>query len=116
MYVHEQPDDEDGVLVRPYLVTGGRTRPLHDGVRVETLLYAAPGALHAPLQFELRQIIELCQAPRSVAEVAIALSMPLGVLRVLIGDLIVGGFVAIQVPAEITIEMLERIRERVRAL
>jgi len=109
-------DDDDQVLVRPYMVTGGRTRPLHDGLRVETVLRAAPGALHAPLQFEARRIVELCQIPRSVADVAVALSMPLGVVRVLVGDLVVGGYVAVQAPAEVTTKMLERIRERVRAL
>ena len=112
----EWPPDDDEVLIRPYLVTGGRTRPLHDGLRVETILRAAPGALHAPLQFEARRIVELCQIPRSVADVAVALSMPLGVVRVLVGDLVVGGYVAVQAPAEVTTKMLERIRERVRAL
>ena len=112
----EWPPDDDEVLVRPYLVTGGRTRPLHDGLRVETVVYAAPGSLQAPLQFEARRIVELCQIPRAVADLAVALSMPLGVVRVLIGDLVVGGHVSVQAPPEVTTELLERIRERVQAL
>src|SRR5207249_2484309 len=108
--------DEDEVLVRPYLVTGGRTRPLHDGLRVETLVSAVPSALYAPLQFEMRRIIELCQTPRSLAEIAVALAMPLGVVRVLVGDLVVGGYTTVHGSTDITIEVLERIRDRVRAL
>jgi len=106
---------DDGALVRPYLVTGGRTRPLKDGLRVETVVLAAPAALHAPLKFERRRIVELCQTPRSVAEIAVALAIPLGVARVLIADLVTGDFVAIQ-ESHITIDMIERIRDRVRAL
>jgi hypothetical protein len=111
----DAPQD-DGTLIRPYLVTEGRTRPLHDGLRVETLVHAPPGALHAPLKFERRHIVELCQQPRSVAEIAVALAMPLGVVRVLVADLVTGGYVAIHESDPVTIDMLERIRDRVRAL
>jgi hypothetical protein len=106
----------DGVLVRPFLLTGGRTRPLHDGLRVETLVSALPAALSAPLRFELRRIVELCQVPLSVAEVAVQLGVPLGVARVLVADLATEGFVSCAEPAELPIEMIERIRDRVRAL
>ncbi|MCW2639460.1 MAG: hypothetical protein JWP76_1766 [Dactylosporangium sp.] len=115
-----QPDPDDlavdGVLVRPFLLTGGRTRPLHDGLRVETLVSARPAALSAPLRFEMRRIVELCQAPLSVAEIAVRLGVPLGVARVLVGDLATEGFVTCAEPAELPIEMIERIRDRVRAL
>jgi hypothetical protein len=110
------PPDDDGTLVRPYLVTGGRTRPVQDGLRVETLVYAMPAALHAPLKFERRRIVELCQTPRSVAEIAVALALPLGVARVLVADLITGDLVTVQEATYITIDMLERIRDRVRSL
>jgi hypothetical protein len=106
---------EDDALIRPYLVTGGRTRPLQDGLRVETAILAAPAALHAPLKFERQRIVELCQTSRSVAEIAVALAIPLGVARVLVADLVTGGYVAIQ-ESNITTDMIERIRDRVRAL
>jgi hypothetical protein len=110
------PGNEDTCFVRPFLVTGGRTRPLHDGLRVETVICAARAALHAPLRFELRRIVELCQTPLSVAEVAVGLSLPLGVARVLVADLVTSGSVTYSRPTEIPIEVLERIRDRVRAL
>jgi hypothetical protein len=106
----------DEVLIRPFFVTGGRTRPLHDGLRIETLILAPPAALHAPLRFEFRQIVELCQRPLSVAEVAVGLRVPLGVARVLVGDLVTGGYVSCHEQDVLPVEMIERIRDRVRAL
>jgi hypothetical protein len=110
----EVPDD--GVLVRPFLVTGGRTRPLQDGLRLETMVSARPAALSAPLRFESRRIVELCQRPVAVAEVAVRLGLPLGVARVLVADLATDGYVTCTEPAELSIDIIERIRDRVRAL
>jgi hypothetical protein len=110
------PDLADAALVRPFLVTGGRTRPLRDGLRVETMVFAQPAALSAPLRFELRRIVELCQAPRSVAEIAVRLEVPLGVARVLVADLVSGGYATCTEPAEIPTDVIERIRDRVRSL
>jgi Protein of unknown function (DUF742) len=112
--VREPADDP---VVRPFMLTGGRTRPLHDGLRIETLLQAAPAALSAPLRFEARHIIELCQAPMSVADLAVALKVPLGVIRVIVADLVTDGYLRIeQQLGELPIALIERIRDRVRAL
>jgi hypothetical protein len=83
----EAAQDIDPV-VRPFIVTGGRTRPTDERLRVETLVGATPAALSAPLGFERRRIVELCQRPRSVAEIANGLGVPIGVTRVLIADLV----------------------------
>ncbi|GLY07721.1 MULTISPECIES: DUF742 domain-containing protein [Actinoplanes] len=108
--------DEDPV-VRPFMLTGGRTQPMHDGLRIETLLRAAPAALSAPLRFESKRIIELVQAPMSVADLAVALRVPLGVVRVIVADLITQGYLHIQEQqGELSTSMIERIRDRVRAL
>jgi hypothetical protein len=114
------PEDADEAesLVRPFYVTGGRTQPLHDGLRLHTLVTAPPGALHAPLRFELRRIVELCQRPLSVAEISAGLGVPVGVSRVLIADLIAGGYVTChdQNEDELSLDLIERIAQRVRAL
>jgi hypothetical protein len=109
-------DDADGVFVRPFIVTRGRTRPLHDGLRLETLIEALPAALSAPLQFEQRQIVELAQHPVSVAEVAARIGVPLGVARVLIADLYTGKYISLHEPHELPVHVIERIRDLVRAL
>ena len=113
---HIDDEDEEGALIRPFLVTGGRTQPLQDGLRVETLISARPAALSAPLRFELRAIVQLCQYPHSVAEIAVGLGVPLGVAKVLIADLLTSGLASWEETDEISIAMLERIRDRVRAL
>jgi hypothetical protein len=113
----ENPTDADS-FIRPFYLTGGRTRPLHDGLRLHTLVLAPPAALHAPLRFELRRIVELCQKPLSVAEIAAGLGVPVGVTRVLIADLMAAGHVSCHDQDEdaISVELIERIAQRVRAL
>ncbi|SDJ78543.1 DUF742 domain-containing protein [Streptomyces indicus] len=86
--------------VRPYSLTGGRTRFGHV-LLVETFVAAVPaleggkddrpelpnGSLHTKVMPELRAIVELCRRMRTVAEIAALLKMPLGVVRVLLSDL-----------------------------
>jgi hypothetical protein len=107
---------DDGLVVRPFLLTGGRTRPVQDGLRIETLLLAPPAALFAPLLFEAQQIVRLCQRPVSIADLAVAMRVPLGVVRVLVADLLVEGYLCREEQTELSIELIERIRDRVRAL
>lgn len=71
--------------VRPYVLTRGRTRstvelPVEALVTVGSAAGRSGGATEASL-------VQLCQVPRSVAEVAALAGLPLGVARVLIGDL-----------------------------
>jgi hypothetical protein len=116
----DDPDLETGNVVRPFVVTGGRTHPTDERLRVETLITAAPSALSAQLSFERRHIVEICQRPLSVAEVASSLGVPIGVVRVLIADLIAEGLVTVHDHLGFTDypsrSILERISEGVRAL
>ena len=108
--------DEEPV-VRPFMLTGGRTQPMRDGLRIETQLQATPAALSAPLRFEARRIVELCQAPMSIADLAVALGAPAGVVRVIVADLITEGFVLVEDRSgELPTDVIERIRDLVRAL
>jgi len=86
-----------GALVRPYAHTGGRTRSSHV-LALEALISSSwyPGAGDAVLTtHHRRMIVDLCTQPRSVAEVAAMLSVPLGVVRVLLGDLATAGVVVV---------------------
>ncbi|MFE0106523.1 DUF742 domain-containing protein [Streptomyces sp. NPDC059009] len=92
--------DRKPARVRPYSLTGGRTRFGHV-LLVETFV----AALEAPEERreltqgqgggtgagrgmpEMRAIVELCRRMRTVAEIAALLKMPLGVVRVLLSDL-----------------------------
>lgn len=91
-------DDEAGPVVRPYAVTGGRTRPLRGQLDLITLVIARPAAGPAPASPELREIVARCRRPLSVAEIAAGLNLPLGTIRVLVGDLLHAGLVDTQEP------------------
>jgi hypothetical protein len=116
--VSESADNGEEALIRPFLLTGGRTQPVRDGLKTHTLVTAPASAIHAPLRFELRQIVEICQVPHSVAEIANRIGVPLGVARVLIADLISSGYASSHDHSEeeLSVETIERIMRRVRAL
>jgi hypothetical protein len=88
-------------FVRPYAMTGGRTRShAEHELPLETLLLtndAGRDAL-ATLSFERADVVRLCAALQSVAEVSAQLHIPLGVARVLVGDLHAEGFLDVHLP------------------
>ncbi|WP_232542197.1 DUF742 domain-containing protein [Nocardia bovistercoris] len=108
--------DSADSFVRPFVMTAGRTTPLLDGLRIETLVQASPAALSAPLRFEQRTVVALCQIAHSIAEIANKLRVPIGVARVIVGDLATQGFVQVRDAPELSIAAIERIRDLVRAL
>lgn len=81
-------------LVRPYYWTGGRTASRID-LSVETLVSATGRAADPAASPEHRTILKLCATPHSVAELAALLSMPLGVARVMLGDMAEAGSVVV---------------------
>lgn len=81
-------------LVRPYYWTGGRTASRID-LSVETLVSATGRAADPAASPEHRTIVKLCATPHSVAELAALLSMPLGVARVMLGDMAEAGSVVV---------------------
>ncbi|MGW5731814.1 MULTISPECIES: DUF742 domain-containing protein [Streptomyces] len=98
-------DNEAGPLVRPYAMTGGRTQPGPSGVRFDlialvTLDRNAPGpGDDTALGPEHRSLIELCRIEtQSVAELAADADLPVGVVRVLLGDLLEMGCVKVDRP------------------
>lgn len=80
-------------IVRAYTWTGGRTRPERH-LELETLVSATDGHPRAT-QAEHHAVVELCGRPRSVAEVAAMLSLPLGVAKVLLGDMADRGLILV---------------------
>ncbi len=91
-----EDEDPPPSLVRPYARTGGRTRPGRD-LAVEALVLTTDSgrdAWSSPLLSpEHTTVIELCQGTVSVAEIAAGLSVPLGVARVIIADMVDLGLV-----------------------
>lgn len=79
--------------VRPYTLTSGRTKPKVDLPVEATLRRLTPEEKH--LQGHIGRILEVCDT-RSVAEVSALVHMPIGVVRVLLGDLVELGHVRVQ--------------------
>ena len=93
---------EPGRLVRPYYMTGGRARPTQDDLEIEALVSTtAMGERYPKLTVEQRAIIALCRDLLSVAEVSARLDLPLGVTRVLIGDMATQGLVILHRPTSV---------------
>lgn len=84
-------------LVRPYTLTAGRTHtdvPLPLEAPVQTLRAAQPNQW--PASDPRGRIVELCQGAPSVAEISARLNLPLGVARVLVGDLVTSGYLRVR--------------------
>jgi hypothetical protein len=89
-------------FLRPYALTAGRTTShATQELPLETLLMSSPAGRDAldGLNFERADVVRLCGALQSVAEVSAQLALPLGVARVLVGDLHAEGFLDIHLPA-----------------
>ncbi|MER6916181.1 DUF742 domain-containing protein [Streptomyces sp. NPDC000594] len=110
-------------LVRPYAMTGGRTRPRYQ-LAIEALVSttADPMSLHGQLP-EHQRICRLCIEIKSVAEISALLHIPLGVARILVADLAEAGLVAIHQPGgdeaaggQPDVTLLERVLSGLRKL
>ncbi|GHF37832.1 hypothetical protein GCM10010218_18710 [Streptomyces mashuensis] len=103
-------DDAAGPVVRPYAMTRGRTvSTAEDRLDLIALVVAAepltslPGGAHGltdrSLSPEHLDIADLAlRSPQSVADLATGLDLPVGVVRVLVGDLLAAGYVHVSRP------------------
>lgn len=114
---------DEARTVRPYTLTGGRTRPLLDDLPIESLVSAAPQPPSVRRTPERDQIVELTLGRMlSIAELSAYLHLPLGVIRVLVGDLAEEGSVQIHRPSETVrdpasnLEVLESVLNGITAL
>jgi len=109
-------------LVRPYVVTRGRTAAAGARVALDAAIQAqhGPECLEPAATPEARRIVALCVAPVPLAELAARLPLPVGAVRVLVGDLTVTGAVAVREPAApdaaTNVTLLKRLLDGIRAL
>lgn len=89
-------EEQASSLVRPYAVTRGRTRPSYQ-LQIEAMVSASHYEARdlSALSPECQSILGYCRDWRSVAEISAVLRMPLGVARVLIGDMAMEGLVRV---------------------
>jgi hypothetical protein len=125
MNIDDELDENRPVLrVRSYVITQGRTRSSVD-LPLETLVKVTPQGVSATprLALERKQIISLCSSPISIAEISAHVKIPLGVARVLVGDMSEQGLLTSYKPqhaktgaARPDLKLLERVLDGLQAL
>jgi hypothetical protein len=105
-------DEEAGPIVRPYALIRGRTRSSGDAFDLVATVRAIgepPGGLGPEQQLILRA----ARSPISVADLAVELDLPVGVVRVLLGDMRDHGLISVTSPAAKGARTNERILKEV---
>ncbi len=111
----ELDDELDDVVLRPFIVTRGRTRAA-DGVAMESLV-DRQGERAGVADSHHVQIWDALATRLSVAEISATCRQPLGVVLVLISDMAEQGLVEVhQTAATDDIQLVRRLIDGVRAL
>lgn len=92
----DAPREENAASVRAYAWTGGRTRTSTQ-LEIETLISTTGRAVDVmhTMRSEHQAVAGLCRSTKSVAEIGALLSLPLGVVRVLLDDMAGLGLVTV---------------------
>ena len=113
-------EDAESTALRPFLLTGGRTRAAVSGLQFETLVEPSTTNSVDDLRFEAAEVMRLCDHAISVAEISAHLSIPLQSTMVLIGDLISSGHLrahqTVDVASESGVSLVERLIAGVKQL
>lgn len=89
-------DGDAGPVVRPYALTGGLTRPSGQRLDLIDMVRAARTAnRNLPVSPEQADLLERCQIPVALVELAADLRLPTGVVKILVSDLRDRGLVTI---------------------
>ncbi|MFB9376970.1 DUF742 domain-containing protein [Kineococcus gynurae] len=111
--VPETPAEfETGAVVRPYTLTGGRTRPAVE-LGYETLVEARTPPRAGMLPERRLILARTAHEFLSVAELSAHLALPVGVVRVVVGDLVEGGQVTVHTAARPTEATAQQLLESV---
>jgi len=91
-------DREAGPVVRPYALTKGRTLPSGGasfGLIDVVVATSERSAEHFRPGPEHRRILSLCRQPTPIVDLTSEIDLPIGVVRVLLGDLMSEGMVRV---------------------
>ena len=115
-------DDEAGPIVRSYAIAKGRTQPRGVSLDLVTLLCATgrEPPHDVRLSREEHKMLALCWQPAAVADLASDLDLPLGVVKVLAGELCHRGLLEVRRPGRRMVQadqaLLQRVLEALKAL
>jgi hypothetical protein len=110
--------DAAGRLVRPFALTGGRTRPSRaDFTLITTVTAVSPPPDGSPRpQPEQRRILRRCERPVAVAELAALLDLPVSVTVIMLCDLLEAGLITARPPHPVSsrtpdLDLLQKVRD-----
>ncbi|AZS84382.1 DUF742 domain-containing protein [Streptomyces griseoviridis] len=109
--------DTAGRLVRPFALTGGRTRPSRADFTLITTVTAVdpPPAWAARPQPEQQRILRRCAEPIAVAELAALLDLPVSVVVIMLCDLLEAGRITARPPHPVSrtpdLDLLQKVRD-----
>jgi hypothetical protein len=95
-------DEEAGPVVPAYALTRGRVLPANKAIDLVAIVTATGGPTPVSLNPEQWMILSLCARATPLADIAAAIDLPLGVVRVLVGDLHEQGLVQVRPPASVS--------------
>jgi hypothetical protein len=103
-------DADAGPVVRPYALTQGRTRPAGEAFDLVATVTTTQARISDPggLGPEHFAVLQLAQSPTTVVDIASDVDLPLGVVRILLGDLRELGLVTIQAPVPMMAQQVDR--------
>lgn len=90
-------DQDAGPVVRPYALTGGLTRPSGQRFDLLDMVGVVRRAAYDMPQLapEQAEVLQRCQIPAPLVDLAADLDLPVGVIRILVSDLRERGLVTI---------------------
>jgi hypothetical protein len=113
-------DRNSGPVVRPYALTGGRTRPTGAAIDLLALVISTNATVdELLLEPEYVAVIRECRQPKPVADLASDLDLPLGVVRILLSDMREHGLVVVRPPARTRLtdpQLLKDVADALRKL
>ncbi len=103
-------DADAGPVVRPYALTQGRTRPAGEAFDLVATVTSTRARISDPggLGPEHFAVLQLAQSPATVVDIASDVDLPLGVVRILLGDLRELGLVTIGAPVPMKAQQVDR--------
>ncbi|TDD12839.1 DUF742 domain-containing protein [Nonomuraea deserti] len=105
-------DEEAGPIVRPYALIRGRTHSSGDTFDLVATVRVI-GDPPDELGPELQLILRAARNPISVADLAVEIDLPVGVVRVMLGDLRDNGLISVTSPSAGGARSNERILKEV---
>jgi hypothetical protein len=118
-HVEWEDAEEGGSVVRPFLMTMGRTAATGPTTYPETMVIARELALNSLelLTFEAKLITQAAGSPISVAEISAVLRIPLGTAMVLVSDMTGDGLLDASASIRTAgTDVLRRIRDRLERI